>query len=1030
MRAPIRVLYVDDNPHDRDLVHDALEHEDQRFVVTAASSRSEFLSLLQADRYDLVLSDFNILGFEGLQVLEAVHQVDTNLPVVIVTGTGSEEIAVEAMKRGAADYVIKSPSQIHHLPATLLSALEISQSRQQIKTLEGLIQSALDSLSAHIAILDEQGTILVTNTSWNRFAIENGLADETYMVGRNYLEVCDQAEGSLSTEAPIVAAGIRAIIAGTQTEVSLEYPCHSSLVKRWFIIRARRMGTELPVRVVISHENITSRKLAEEALRESEERLRIALESAHIGIFDWDLSTNTITWNQEHERLYGFAPGTFPGTYDAFEQRLHPEDVTEVRNDITRVRETGAEFERTNRVIWPDGSLHWIWGNGRFLYDREGRPIRMVGVVRDVSEQIKTEKEIIRARDFYLTLFDEFPGMIWRSGPNGDFDFFNQGWLDFTGRTLEEETYEPREEGVHPDDRGRYLALFYGALAKREPFEIEYRRLRHDGEYRWLMGIGRPFKDLDGHFGGFIGYCFDVTDRHNHEDDLRQLSTAIEQVAEPILITDVSGTIRYVNPAFERITGYSRDEALGSNPRILRSGQHPESFYTEMWETILAGHVWDGHFLNKRKDGVVIEEEAHISPVRNQTGEITHFIAVNRDVTNERELERRLHQFERMDAIGHLAGGIAHDFNNMLQVIMAYGQFLRRDLAPGSSGHQDVDRILDACDEAVGLTRQLLTFSRSCEAMKAPLDIRPIIKEVIKLLERTLPSSISITHSFVGDLPRIIGDPTQIHQVLVNLCVNSRDALPHGGDIHLTARPFNVSEDFAREHPDASVGDHLLLSVADTGEGIAPEVLPRIFDPFFTTKGEGKGTGLGLSTVYGIIRQHGGFLDCISRLGEGTVFNIYLPTHKGPSQEDAPVEIPVNLPGGTETILIADDQAMIRHLVQRTLEDLGYTVVTAKTGREAVQIFDKHHEEIDLVVLDIQMPEMDGLDACEMILKTYPATRIILSSGYIDEQIEARIENQGAQGFLSKPYNEEDLAVHIREVLDRDEGSEDGCVTD
>ncbi len=1018
MTEPIRVLYVDDNPLDRELVREALERDDGGFVLTESATRSEFESHLMAGQYDLILSDFNILGFEGLKVLETVQKVDPELPVVIVTGTGSEEVAVEAMKRGAADYVIKTASHIRRLPATLKSVLEMIRSHQRIRTLEDLTQSALDSLSAHIAILDETGTILATNTSWDKFARENDLLEAFCTAGVNYLDVCDRAAGPYSEEAPKVAMGIREIIAGTSKEFFLEYPCHSPEVKRWFIVRISRMGERQPARVAVSHEDITPRKLAEEALSESEERLRIALESAHIGIFDWNLQTDVIKWNKEHERLFGYEPGTFPGTYAAFEAKIHPNDLEAIRNDIAHARETATHYEREHRVIWPDGSLHWIWGKGCFLYDNEGKPTRMVGVVRDISDRLKIEQEIVQSRDFYLTLFDEFPGLVWRCDPNGKFNYFNRGWLAFTGKDLETELMAGWSSGIHPDDLERCLEAQSKTFEKREPFEIEYRRLRADGEYRWLTSIERPFWEVNGEFGGFVGYCFDITERRAREKDLRRLSTAIEQLDEVIVIMDTGGSIEYVNPAFEKVTGYSKDEALGQDFEFLNSGQNSEAFLEEMWQTILRGEIWQGHLFDKRRDGVVIEVQTRISPIRDQDGNISNFIAVQRDVTKEIDLQKRLRQSEKMEAIGHLAGGIAHDFNNMLQVILAYSQFLQKDLLPGSSGFQDVARILEAGEKAAELTRQLLTFSRRGEVIKAPLDVKPVIKEITKLLERTFPSTISINYSVEGDLPQILGDPTQIHQVLLNLSVNARDAMPHGGAMCIEAKPVTLTEAYAKEHPEAFPGEHLLLSVSDTGEGIPPDVLPRIFEPFFTTKAEGKGTGLGLSTTYGIIRQHGGFIDCSSRPGEGTVFRVYLPVHKGPAKKQDSSVSDFRLPRGTETILMADDQEMIRKLVQRSLSSLGYRIFTAANGREAVQLYVKRHGEIDLLVLDVQMPEMDGLDACEMIRKVDPESKVILSSGFIDQDLEARLHSLGASGYIQKPFTIDNLAIQIRNILD------------
>ncbi|MBI2951402.1 PAS domain S-box protein, partial [bacterium] len=367
-------------------------------------------------------------------------------------------------------------------------------------------------------------------------------------------------------------------------------------------------------------------------------------------------------------------------------------------------------------------------------------------------------------------------------------------------------------------------------------------------------------------------------------------SRAVEQAAESIMITDPDGTIIYVNPAFERVSGYSREEVVGQNPRLLKSGRQDATFYRTMWDTLTRGEVWTGRFVNLRKDGTLFEEEAIISPVRDAAGKVVNYVAAKRDVTQEAALEAQLRQAQKMEAVGTLAGGVAHDFNNLLTAVIGFAQLALLDEGLSPEARDCISRIPEQGKRASQLISQLLTFSRKAVSERQPMSLAPLVKETVKMLGRTLPETVAVRLNVSGEVRAVNGDPTQMQQVIMNLCINASHAMPGGGE--LTVQTRHVSRPGAGEGgrpADASKmislgedgrGEWVMISVRDTGEGIQSENLIRIFDPFFTTKEVGKGTGLGLAISYGIIQEHGGRIEVESRWGHGAEFRIYLPAVK------------------------------------------------------------------------------------------------------------------------------------------------------
>jgi two-component system, cell cycle sensor histidine kinase and response regulator CckA len=469
--------------------------------------------------------------------------------------------------------------------------------------------------------------------------------------------------------------------------------------------------------------------------------------------------------------------------------------------------------------------------------------------------------------------------------------------------------------------------------------------------------------------------------------------------------------------AYAETTGYAVEEVLGRNPSILKSGKHDESFYKKMWDTITGGLTWNGHLINRKKDGSLFEEEATISPVRDAFGNIINYVAVKRDVTHEQALQRELLQAQKMEAIGTLAGGVAHDFNNLLQVVLGYSELLLIERDTPNRMRGDLEKINVAARNGAELVQRLLTFSRRTQIEPRPLNLNHRITEVQQILVRTIPKIIEVELVLDDRLAPLNADPTQIDQILMNLALNAKDAMPEGGKLIIETENATLEKEYCLNHFDAKPGDYVLLKVSDTGHGMDKETREHIFEPFFTTKPVGEGTGLGMAMVYGSVKQHGGCVMCYSEPDHGSTFKIYFPALKH-AIESEPVVSEVMPAGGNETILLVDDEEFVCELGERILTKAGYTVLTAANGRKALELYNSKSQDIALVVLDLIMPEMAGKECLEEILRIDPQAKILIASGYSANASAQETIERGARGFVSKPYNVRKMLQTIRDVLD------------
>ena len=506
-------------------------------------------------------------------------------------------------------------------------------------------------------------------------------------------------------------------------------------------------------------------------------------------------------------------------------------------------------------------------------------------------------------------------------------------------------------------------------------------------------------------------------ERRRYEAELSRLATAVFQSAESIMITDAAGYILYVNPAFERISGYSAQEAIGQHTRLLKSGKHDQSFYRELWKTVLAGKVWRGRLSNRRMDGRLYEQETAIAPIIDDNGQISSFVAINRDITREVELELQMRQLQKLEAIGTLAGGVAHDFNNILFAILGCATLIGDDLEPGSEAQINLNHLIAAANRARGLVQQILAFSRQSKPEQSHVNIANMLSEVYKLLRATVPATIDIQCSIQCENQLVLGDPAELHQVLMNLATNATQAMEdRSGIMGLELREVDADEEVASRFINMQPGKYLVIAVSDTGPGIPQEIRERMFEPFFTTKEPGRGTGMGLAVVHGIVIRLGGAIQVESEINCGTRISVYLPVaHSDAVGEGGQAE---SIPHGSEHILVVDDELLIVRATSKILTSLGYRVSTATNGAEALEIFRRDPAAVDLVLTDQLMPHMTGAELASHMLSIRPELPIIMFTGFSRSLPAEYAKALGIREYVYKPLMKAELAAVIRRVLD------------
>jgi len=754
-------------------------------------------------------------------------------------------------------------------------------------------------------------------------------------------------------------------------------------------------------------ELIAEKKSALKALKESEQRFRTLLESAPLAIVV-HLDQQIYYGNDKAIELAG------ANDLEDFIGRnimdfIHP-DFVEVVKDRFALGFAGEILETTELKFINLKRREIYVEITSMLIDLDERPA-FISIINDISERKQ-------AMARYQSLVEQSNDAIYLLFQN-KFELINRRFTELFGYTLDEcnQTDFNFFHLIAPESR-KDIQTRMQAVERGEdvPSLYEFTAVSKDGR-RIICETSVSYIDYEGG-KATQGVIRDITERRKAEEEIRKLSQAVEQSPASVVITDPDGNIEYVNPAFTKISGYSSAEAIGQNPRILKSGQTSMDTYVELWATIKTGKIWTGEFVNMKKDGSLYWEKAIISPIFNPNGQITHFLAIKDDVTQTKQLEEQFRQAQKMEAVGQLAGGVAHDFNNLLTIINGYCELALAKMGRDDPVFEKLQQIKEAGYRAGSLTRQLLAFSRKQIMKPEILNLNLLLKNMEKMLRRLIGEDIDFITIFTENLGLIKADAGQIEQVVLNLAINARDAMPDGGTITIETMNVELSPEYVALHKEAEAGWFAMLAVSDTGVGMEPEITEHIFEPFFTTKERGRGTGLGLSTVYGIVKQSGGSIWVYSEPGKGTTFKIYFPLIEEFEKDDKTLSALEPKVSGSETILIAEDEKAVRLLAADGLRDFGYTILEAQNKEEALELAEKHAGSIHLLLTDIIMPGGSGGELAVELHAKYPALKVLFMSGYTDESVVTHGMLIEKTNFIQKPFSLKTLAQKVREVLD------------
>ena len=875
----------------------------------------------------------------------------------------------------------------------------LRHAQEQLRHGEASRQAAiLNALPAHIALLDAQGVIISVNETWRRFASANAMRVPGHGMGLNYLEICENAGES---DAHRVANGIRSVLNGRSKTFSMEYPCHSPAEEGWFLLTVTPLADDRPGGAIVMHLDITAERKTEQNLRVSESRFRQMAETIREVFFLQNLDSSQMYYvSPAYERVWGRTCESVYADPKSWADSIHPDDLNYACSQLEEGRNRGFDYEF--RIIRPGGEIRWIHARGFPIMDDTGIPYRIAGVASDITARKHASDELHESNRRFSDMLGNVQLVSLMLDGDAKITYCNDHLLRLTGWRREELIGKDWFDRFIPPGQGDDVRATFSALLADLPSGAHHENeiLTRSGEKRLIQWNNTLLRSPAGEVSGTASIGIDITERKKAEATLRLQSVALNAAANAMIIIDRDFTIVWMNPAFTELTGYAEEEAIGRNVQdLLFSGVHDPAFYKEIRDTIDAGESWRGEMTNRRSDGRLYPEASIITPVKDDDGTINHFISIKMDLTARRQMEERLRQAQKMEAVGQLAGGVAHEFNNLLQALMSMAAIIRL-----RAGTEEVAKIGTEMELQVrhgaSLTQQLLVFSRRQAIQKSDLDLREEVEKASVLLRRLIPENIRIVVETSPERVSVEGDEGQMRQVLLNLAINARDGMPAGGTLTLrTGSSFGES----------------FLEVEDTGLGMDEATRAHIFEPFFTTKVPGQGTGLGLAVVYGIVEQHGGRIEVRSRPGEGSRFRVFLPTVLSDG-------VPISRPGpsaefraGRGRVLLVEDDKAVREGIAELVEMIGYEVIAVASGEEAIAI---ELEPIpDLLLSDITLPGIAGSVLGERLRQRWPSLQVVLMSGYLAETLRADAATRGWH-FLQKPFELTDLAAQLGAALD------------
>ena len=915
---------------------------------------------------------------------------------------------------------LRDAEEVNRKTLAALEALRESEERFSVLT---------QNLQSAVALVDEQGAFRIVNSAFLRmFGIPDG-ADIPNVDSLDWAQwqVFDERGLLLDPdEHPVRKAALRRTAVKNQL-VAVKSPSDSNL--KWLLISAAPLLNAQGKlhRLICTYYDITDRKQSEAALKESRAKLQAALASMNDAVFISDAQGRFVEFNEAFATFHKFASkdeclktlAEYPDILDVFlpDGTPAPLDMSAVPRALRGETATNAEYSLRRK----DTGESWV-GSYSFapIRDESGVIVGSVAVGRDVTELKQAEEALRRSERLYRAIGESIDYGIWICDPDGRNTYASESFLKLVGMTQEHCSNFGWGNVLHPDDAEKTIAAWKECVRTESRWDIEHRFWGVDGEWHPILARGVPVRDDHGRIACWAGINLDISAIKRAEEQTRRADAVLDAffAASPGILNIEDEDFRYLKT--DRLTptyfGLTRESIVGRKVSDL-APDFIREFGPMMREVVETG-----------RPRLNVEVR---SPVPGRSGEMAHWLAsyfpvplpegkrgigiIGIEITENKKAEERLRRAQKLESIGLLAGGVAHDFNNLLVAIKGYSEMVLSDLDPDDSLYTPLLEILKAGERAAALTRQLLAFSGNRVTRPEVLDVNNVVRDLQTMLRRLVTEEIEIKTDLAADIWRTSVDPTQIEQLVMNLAINARDAMPRGGALTIATSNTEVTEEPFTQRPSLKPGRYVSLSVSDTGVGMSPEIQSRIFEPFFTTKGPGEGAGLGLSTVYGIVKQHGGDIFVYSEVDRGSTFRVYLPAADVSGQPAVRKLERSSAYAGTETILVVEDDATALGLTVRMLRRLGYEVLTASSGTEALNLSATYRGRIDLLITDVIMPGFGGQELSRRILVHRPELKVLLMSGYPRRFGTEPLES--GTTFLQKPFGINDIGRSVREAL-------------
>lgn len=1022
-----------------------------------------------------VLLDWPLMDSQGEVALSSFHTYNPLCPILALVGQGQDPLGLGAIQAGADDYLLRETVSA----ADITRSLACARARRQqphsfpdslgprdpsagpltmgVRQQAAVAQLGLAALGTHqpgkiwqqiteqvVEVLGvEFCKILQLADDGSHLALVAGVGWRPGLVGtaRVGVDRVSQAGFTLKSHDPVCVRDLsqetrflasslmreHGVVSGIS--VSIYVHGHPWGLLGAYSQRVRQFSPEdthfiqsIATLMALALERVTTQQALEESNRQMHEAQRIAA----LGNWEYDFASDRLTWSEACFQVAGVETTHFTPSRRHYLQCVHPDDQAVVRQEVEQAIRDRAPLDFEHRWVCPNGEIRYLHQRAQIVHDEEGNPIRMVGTLQDITQQHRAEEKLARSQSLLRVA-----SHISRMGA---------WWVDLATRTMawSEEMYDILE---HPLDHGpaleevpQYYVLedrdtiataFRRCAQTGEGFDLQLRVITAKGQSIWTRTIGEAVRDSGGHVVRVQGAFQDISAQKRAEQKIRESEERFRLLSkatnDAIWDWDIVRDVAWRGEAYKTLFGYSDDETLTMND-WWRDRLHPEDRQSVLdciqrtldngepsWSQEYRFRCQDGHYAYVLDRGYVI---------RNAQGQPIRMIGGMLNLTEKKSLEAQLLQSQKMEAIGQLAGGVAHDFNNLLTVILGCSELLLARMPKADPMRSLVVDIHTAGDRASDLTRQLLAFSRKQVLAPQIIDLNAIVSGLEKMLKRLIKEDIRLSSILAPDVPPIEVDPTQLEQVILNLVVNARDAMPQGGDLTLETGRVTIEHHESLGKLDCKPGTYAALTISDTGHGITPEAKAHLFEPFFTTKAPGKGTGLGLATVFGIVKQSEGLIDVYSEVNVGTRFKLLFP---GVSSGSSPLPgaAPPPVKKGQETILLIEDEAGVRQITKLALERLGYHVLEASHGQAALQQLDQYDGAIDLLITDVVMPAMNGRELVEHLRQRANLTPVLYMSGYTDDAVVRHGVINATDAFLQKPFTPSSLARKVREVLDK-----------